>query len=117
MKGEQGSFFQQKKKSWWQEGLNPWLQGDRAVPKPLSHVDLLISRASFFHYTELAVNVVTDKSHCILCKRLNLKFLKHASVLYEPGASKLSFYLQQWPKKRPFSLTLCKIWWATSATP
>jgi hypothetical protein len=23
MKGEQGSFFQQKKKSWWQEGLNP----------------------------------------------------------------------------------------------
>ncbi len=105
MKEEQGSLLQHKK-SWWQQGLNPWLQGDRPATKPLSHKGLLISRAWFFHYTELATcceYAVTDESHCTLCKRPKLTLAKHASVVYEPGATKLSFFLQQWPKKRPFS--------------
>jgi hypothetical protein len=40
-------------------------------------------------------------------------FAKHAAnVLYQPGATKPSFFIQQWSKKCPFSLTLCKMWWA-----
>jgi Zn ribbon nucleic-acid-binding protein len=58
---------------------------------------------------QLAVNLaaVTDESHCILCKRPNkLTFAKHASVLYEHGAMKISFFLQQWPKNA-LSLSHC----------
>jgi hypothetical protein len=45
--------------------FNTGLQGDRPAPKPLSHEDMLIPSASFFHFTELAVN---NESHCTLCK-------------------------------------------------
>ncbi len=38
MKEEQGSLIQQKNKSWLQQGLNPWLQGDRPASKPLTHI-------------------------------------------------------------------------------
>jgi hypothetical protein len=46
--------LQQKTKVGLQEGLSPGLQRDRPAPKPLSHEDLLIPSASFFHFTELA---------------------------------------------------------------
>ncbi len=46
--------YPSRKESWWQQGLNPWLQGDRPAPKSLSHEDLWNSRAWFFHYIELA---------------------------------------------------------------
>ncbi len=41
MKEEQGLLIQQKK-LWMQHGLDPRLQGERPVPKPLNHEDLLI---------------------------------------------------------------------------
>jgi hypothetical protein len=43
MKEEQRLLIQQKKKSWMQQGLNPWLQGER--PKPLNHEDLFLLMA------------------------------------------------------------------------
>jgi hypothetical protein len=46
--------LQQKKKLWLKQGLSPGPQGDRPAPKPLSHEDMLILSASFFHFTELA---------------------------------------------------------------
>jgi hypothetical protein len=33
-------------------------------------------------------------------------FVKYASLVFEPGATKLSFFLQQWPQKGAFSLSL-----------
>jgi hypothetical protein len=35
---------------------------------------------------------------------------KVTSLVYEPGATKLSFFLQQWPQEGAFSLTGCKMW-------
>ncbi len=32
-------------------------------------------------------------------------FVKYASLVYEPGATKLSFFLQQWPEKGAVSVT------------
>jgi hypothetical protein len=40
MKEEQGLLIQQKKKLWMQQGLYPWLQGEKpARNKPLNHKD------------------------------------------------------------------------------
>jgi hypothetical protein len=69
---------------------------------PLSHEDLLLSRGSFFHYTELATRreySVTDESHCTLCANVKkLTFAKHASVLYEPGATNSRLFFSSGPK-------------------
>jgi hypothetical protein len=116
MEEEQGSIFQQKKSH---GGSRNWTLNFKVTDQYLSHWAI---RAYWFqgHHSsiilnlQLAVNAVTDESHCTLCKRPNRTFTKHASVLYEPGASKLSFFLQQWPKKRPFFLTLRKKWSATA---
>ncbi len=43
-------------KTWMQQGLNQWLQGERPAPEPLTHKDLLILRAWFFHLAQLAVS-------------------------------------------------------------
>jgi hypothetical protein len=45
--------IQQKNKLRLQQGFIPGLQRDRSAPKPC-HEHLLIPRASFFHFTELA---------------------------------------------------------------
>jgi uncharacterized protein YqgC (DUF456 family) len=34
---------------------------------------------------------------------------KGTSLVYEPGATKLSFFLQQWPQEGAFSLTGCNM--------
>jgi hypothetical protein len=44
-------------KLWMQQGLNPWLQGERPAPKPLNHKDSYILRASFFHLNLLPLSL------------------------------------------------------------
>jgi hypothetical protein len=44
------------KKKWLKQGLSPGLQDNRPAHKPLSHEDMLIPSASFFHFTELATS-------------------------------------------------------------
>jgi hypothetical protein len=51
--------YSSSKKPWGQQGLNPWLQGDGPAPKPLSHEDLLISKASSSIILNLQVAVST----------------------------------------------------------
>jgi hypothetical protein len=46
----------EKKKKRLKRGLSPGLQGDRPAPKPLSHEDMLIPSASFFHFTEVSTS-------------------------------------------------------------
>jgi hypothetical protein len=103
----------QQKKSWILQGLNPWLQGERPAPKPLNHKDLLILRAWFFHFVEIAMSEFwLNLQHR---RRPNQTFVKYASLIYEAGATKLLFFLKQWPKKkRPFSLTVSEMWSATA---
>ncbi len=36
-------------------------------------------------------------------------FVEYASLVYEPGATKLLFFLQQWPQKGAVSVTECKM--------
>jgi hypothetical protein len=113
MKEEQGLLIQQKKKSWMQQGWNPWPQGERPAPKPLiNHENLLILRAWFFHLGEFAVSEFwLNLQHC---RRPKQTFVKYASLIYEPGATKLLFFLKQRPKKRRFSLTVSEMSSATA---
>jgi hypothetical protein len=80
-----------------QQGSNPWLQGERPTPKPLiNHKDLLMLRAWSFHLTELATSEFRlNLQHC---RRPKQAFVKYASLIYEPGATKLFFFLKQWRK-------------------
>ncbi len=55
---------------------------------------------------QLAVNAATDESHCTQCKRSKLTFAKHASVFYEPGATKL-YLSSAVAQKNILSLSLC----------
>ncbi len=111
MKEEQWLLIQQKK-SWMQQGLNPWCQGVRPAPKPLNHQDALILRAWFFHLAELAMFEFWLNLQC--CRRSKQTFVKYASKLYDHGATKLLCFLKQWPEKRPFSLTVSEMWSATA---
>jgi hypothetical protein len=88
-----------------QLGLNPRLEGVRPEPKPLIHEDSLKLMASFFHLAELATSeFLLNLQHS---RRTTQTFVKYASLIYEPGATKLSFFLQQWPQKGAFSLVKC----------
>ncbi len=82
-----------------------WMQGlsERPAPKLLNHENLFMLRASFFHLAELATSEFWLKLHH--SRRPKQTFIKYASLFYEPGATKLSFFLQQWPKKGAFPLT------------
>jgi hypothetical protein len=42
-------------------------------------------------------------------RRPKQTFVKYASLVYEPGATKLSFFLQQRPQKGAVSVTECKM--------
>ncbi len=95
MKEEQGLLIQQKKIGM-QQGLDPWLQGKRPAPKPLNHKDSYILRASFFHLAELATSEFWLNMHHSRCPKET--FVKYASPIYEPGATRLSFFLQQRPE-------------------
>jgi hypothetical protein len=90
-----------------QQGLNQWLQGEKpAAPKPLNHKDLLMMRAWFFHLAELATSEFwLNLIHCRLPKQT---FVKYASLIYEPGATKLLFFLKKWPKNVLSLLLLVK---------
>jgi hypothetical protein len=112
MKAEQGLLIKQKN-AWMQQGLNPWLQGERPAPKPLNHKDLLILRAWFFHLAELATSEFwLNLQHCRCPKQT---FVKYANLIYGDGAgTNRLFFLKQWPKKRPFSLTVSEVWSATA---
>ncbi len=99
-----------KKKLWMQQGLNPWLQGERQAPKPLNHKDLFIFMASIFHLGELATPEFWLNLHH--SRRPKQTIVKYASLIYEPGANKLSFFLQQWLQKGAISLIGCKMWLA-----
>jgi hypothetical protein len=63
---------------------------------------------------QLTVNSVKHGNHYTPCKRLKQTSAKYVSILYEAGAIKLLFFLQQWPTKRSFSLTGCKMCSATA---
>ncbi len=64
-------------------------------------------RASFFHLDELATSEFwLNLYHS---RRPKQMFVKYASLVYEPGATKLSFFLQQWPQKGAVSVTVCKM--------
>jgi hypothetical protein len=71
-------------------------------------------KASFFHLDEL----VTSEFWLNLydSRRPKQMFVKYASLVYEPGATKLSFFLQQWPQKGAVSVTECKLWSAIMAS-
>jgi hypothetical protein len=86
-----------------QQGLNPWLQGERPAPKPLNHKDLYIVRASFFHLAELAASQFWLNLHH--SRRPKQTFVKYASLIYEPGATKPCLFFNSSPKKA-FSLSL-----------
>ncbi len=80
-----------------QQGLNTWFQGERPAPKPLHQEDLYILRASFFHLAELATSQFwLNLHHSIRHKQTSVKY---ASLIYEPGATKLSFFFKSGPKK------------------
>jgi hypothetical protein len=69
---------------------------------------LLILMAWFFHLDELATSEFwLNLYHS---RRTKQTFVKYASLVYEPGAMKLSFFLKQWPKKGAVSVTECKMW-------
>jgi hypothetical protein len=107
MKEEQGLLIQQKN-LWLQQGLNPWLQGVSPAPKPLNYEDMLISRASFFNLAEIATpEFWLNLQHS---RRPKQTFVKYPSLIYEPGATKLSFLFQRWLQKGAFSVTGCKMW-------
>jgi hypothetical protein len=96
MKEEQGLLIQHKK-LWMQQGLNPWLQGEIPAPKPLNHEDLLELWASFFDFDEPATSEFwLNSQHS---RRSKQTFVKYASLIYEPGATKLSFFFNSGPKK------------------
>jgi hypothetical protein len=58
---------------------------------------LLILRASFFHLAELATSELwLNLQHS---RRPKQKFVKYACLVYEPGATKLSLFLQEWTRK------------------
>ncbi len=104
MKEEQGLLIQ-KKKLWMQQGLNPWLQGERTAFKPLNLQNLLKLRASFFSLAELATSeFLLNLQHSRRPKQT------YASLIYEPGDTKLLFFFNSGPKKGAFSLTGCKMW-------
>jgi hypothetical protein len=65
-------------------------------------------RASFFHLAELATSEFWLNLHH--SRRTKQTFAKWACLIYEPGATKLLLFLQQWPQKVDFSLTGCKMW-------
>ncbi len=93
-----------EKKLWMQQGLNPWLQGKRPAHKPLNHEDTL--KTSFLHLAELATSEFWLNLHH--SRRPKQTFTKWACLIYEPGATKLLFFLQQWPKKA-LSLSLMDV--------
>ncbi len=96
MKEEQWSLIQQKK-LWMLQRLNPWLQGVRPAPKPLNHKNVLILRGSFFHLPALATSEFwLSLQHSRHPKQT---FVKYASLIYEPGATKLSLFFNSGPKK------------------
>jgi hypothetical protein len=67
------------------------------APKPLNHEVLLKLRASFFHLTELATSeFLLNLQHS---RRPKQTFLKYACLIHEPGATKLSFFLNSGLKK------------------
>ncbi len=86
-----------------QQGLNLWLQGERPAPKPLNQEDLYIFRASFFHLAEHATSEFLLNLH--YSRRPKQTFVKYSSLIYEPGATKLSFFFNSGPKQA-FSLLL-----------
>jgi hypothetical protein len=80
-----------------QQGFNPLLQGERPALKPLNQEDLLKFRASFFHLAELATSEFKLNLHH--SRRPKQTFVKYASLIYEPGATKLLFFFNSGPKK------------------
>jgi hypothetical protein len=70
--------------------------------------DLFILRASFFHFDELATSEFWFNLHH--SRRPKQTFAKWACLIYEHGAMKLLFFLQQWPQKGAVSVTGCKMW-------
>ncbi len=86
-----------RKKLWMRQGLKPWLQGEGPAPKPLNHKDLLKLRATFFHLAELATSeFLLNFQHS---RRPKQTFLKYASLIFEPGATKLLLFFNSGPKK------------------
>jgi hypothetical protein len=77
-----------------------------SATKPRGLDEILI--ASFFHLNEL------DTSEFWLnlyhSRRPKQTFVKYASLVYEPGATKLSLFLQQWSQEGAVSVTECKMW-------
>ncbi len=85
MKEEQGLLIQQKK-SWMQQGLNPWFQGERAAPKPQGLVDIVDMILPFgwtchvWILTELATLQTSQADICKVCKPHLWTWCHHALV-------------------------------------
>ncbi len=95
-------------KLWSKRGLSLWLQGERPAPKPLNHKDLLKFRASFFDLAELATSeYLLNLQHS---RRPKQTFVRYASLIYEPGATKLAFFFKSGPIRKVFSLSLDVKW-------
>jgi hypothetical protein len=90
-----------------QQGLNPLLRGETPAPKLLNDEDLLILRTSFFQLAELATSEFRLNLHH--SRHPKQTFVKYENLIYEPGATKLLLFLEQWPQKGVFSLTGCKM--------
>ncbi len=105
MKEEQGLLIQQKK-IWMQQGLNPWPKGERPALKPreLKHTEDIILP---FDWTCNRWLFLLKLHHSRRTKRT---FAKWACLIYEPGANKLLFILQQLPQIGAFSITGCNMW-------
>jgi hypothetical protein len=67
----------------------------------MSHEDLLNSRTSSFHYTELESRceyAVTDESHCTLSKRPKMTFGKHEAFFMNLVPRSSCFFFSSGPK-------------------
>ncbi len=82
------------KKIWIRQGLNPWLQGERPATKPRGLVHI---KGIILHLAELATPEFWLNLHH--SRRPKQTFVKYASFIYEPGATKLLFFFNSGPKK------------------
>ncbi len=102
--GRSARFVNPAEKNWMQQGFNLWLQGVRPAPKPLNHKNLLMLKASFFHLAELTRSEFwLNLQHS---RRPKQTFVMYARLIYEAGATKLSFFFNSSGPKKELSLSL-----------
>ncbi len=88
-------------------GIEPVTSRCKTSTKATNPWELVdIESIILFHLAELATSEFwLNLQHS---RRPKQTLVKYASLIYEPGATKLSFFLQQWPQKGAFSLTVWK---------